>query len=145
MLDFFEVFAEKCKFDKIQRYKGLFLLNIVLLDINLSQISGSVIAYSIINIIAGKDCSFLLKQIKKINESKKDNGKDNLDAFYLLNNKEKIDELCELINVFSKGILKTEYNHVYKKFDCKKYEFISEKMGGSYININDNKNESYNS
>ena len=145
MLDFFEVFAEKCKFDKIQRYKGLFLLNIVLLDINLSQISGSVIAYSIINIIAGKDCSFLLKQIKKINESKKDNGKDNLDAFYLLNNKEKIDELCELINVFSKGILKTEYNHVYKKFDCKKYEFTSEKMGGSYININDNKNESYNS
>ena len=145
MLDFFEVFVEKCKLNTIQRYKGLFLLNIVLLDINLSQISGSVIAYSIINIIAEKDCSFLLKQIRKLNENKmKDNSKDNLDAFYLLNNKEKIDELCELINIFSKGILKTEYNHVYKKFDCKKYDFISEKMGGSYININD-KNESYNS
>ena len=145
MLDFFEVFAEKCKLDKIQRYKGLFLLNIVLLDINLSQISGSVIAYSIINIISGKDCSFLLKQIKKINENKKDNNKENLDAFYLLNNKEKIDELCELIIVFSKGILKTEYNHVYKKFDCKKYEFISEKMGGSYTNIKNDKSDSYNS
>ena len=79
----------------------------------------------------------------KLNESKKYNSKNNLDAFYLLNNKEKIDELCELINVFSKGILKTEYNHVFKKFDCKKYDFISEKMRGSYINIRDDKNDSY--
>jgi hypothetical protein len=146
MLDFFEVFGDKCKLDSVQRNKGLFLLNIVLLDINLSQISGSVIAYSIINIVTGKDCSFLLNKINKINENKKnDNNNENLDAFFLLNNKEKIDELCELIIVFSKGILKTEYNHVYKKFDCKKYEFISEKMGGSYTNIKNDKSDSYNS
>ena len=147
MLDFFEFFAEKCKLNKTQRYKGLFLLNIVLLDINLSQISGSVIAYSVINIIAEKDCSFLLKRINMIKENKKkDNSKDNLDAFFLLNNKDKINELCQLINVFSKGILKTEYNHVYKKFDCEKYEYISKKMGNySNVNIKDSINSSFNS
>ena len=145
MLDFFEVFAEKCKLDATKRNKGLFLLNIVLLDINLSQISGSVIAYSIINIIAEKDCSFLLKKINSINENNRnDNNKENLDAFFLLNNKDKINELCELINVFSKGILKTEYNHVYKKFDCDKYEYISKKMGDSSINIKESRNSSYN-
>ena len=129
MLDFFEVFADKCKLNNIQRNKGLYLLNIVLLDINLSQISGSVIAYSIINIVTGKDCIFLLETINKINKNnKKDNNNDNLDAFFLLNNKEKINELCELINIFVTGILETEYNHVYKKFDCEKYDFISKMM-----------------
>ena len=146
MLDFFEVFGDKCKLDSVQRNKGLFLLNIVLLDINLSQISGSVIAYSIINIVTGKDCSFLLNKINKINENKKnDNNNENLDAFFLLNNKEKIDELCELINVFSKGILKTEYNHVYKKFDCKKFDFISKMMGETNINTKESSNNSYHS
>ena len=146
MLDFFEVFGDKCKLDSVQRNKGLFLLNIVLLDINLSQISGSVIAYSIINIVTGKDCSFLLNKINKINENKKnDNNNENLDAFFLLNNKEKIDELCELINVFSKGILKTEYNHVYKKFDCKKFDFISKMMGETNINAKESSNNSYHS
>ena len=147
MLDFFEVFAEKCKLNYIQKNKGLFLLNIVLLDINLSQISGSVIAYSIINIITEKDCSFLLQKINQIDDNiKKDNNKkDNLDAFYLLNNKDKIKELSELINVFSKGILKTEYNHVFKKFDCEKFNFVSKIMND--VNVINKKgcNDSYNS
>ena len=143
MLDFFEVFAEKCELNNIQRNKGLFLLNIVLLDINLSQISGSVIAYSIINIITGNDCSFLLKKINRINETKKgENNKDNLDAFFLLNNKEKIDELCELIKVFSNGILNTEYNHVYKKFNCQKFNFVSTLMGEA---TKESSNNSFNS
>ena len=129
MLDFFEVFAEKSKLNVIERNKGLFLLNIVLLDINLSQISASVIAYSIISIVTGKDCSFLLKKINEIMGKKYENYKEKLDSFLLLNNKEKINELCELINVFSKGILKTEYNHVYKKYNSAKYDFVSKMMG----------------
>ena len=147
MLDFFEVFAEKIKLDQLQKNKGLFLLNIVLLDINLSQISGSVIAYSIINFISGKDCSFLLKKINQIynNVKKYKNKNDNLDAFYLLNNKEKIKELSELINVFSKGILKTEYNHVYKKFNCQKFDFVSKIMSDGNIISKESANESFNS
>ena len=144
MLDFFEVFAEKCKLNSVQKNKGLFLLNIVLLDINLSQISGSVIAYSIINIVTGKDCSFLLKKINQIIDKRNENNKENLDAFFLLNNKEKIDELCELINVFSKGILKTEYNHVYKKYNCKKFDFVS-KMMGETTDTKETENNSFNS
>jgi len=129
MLDFFEVFAEKCKLNSIQKNKGLYLLNIVLLDINLSQISGSVIAYSIINIVTRKDCSFLLKKINQVIDKRNEKNKENLDAFFLLNNKEKIDELCELITVFSKGILQTEYNHVYDKFNSKEFDFVSILMG----------------
>ena len=51
ILDFFEVFAEKGELNNDEKNLGLFLLNTVILDINLSQISGSVIAYAIINII----------------------------------------------------------------------------------------------
>ena len=141
MLDFFEVFAQKCKLNQEEKNKGLFLLNIVLLDINLSQISGSVIAYSIITIVTGKNCNFLLKKINQIIDKRNEKNKESLDSFFLLNNKEKIDELCELINVFSKGILKTEYNHVYKKYNCEKFGFVSKMMG----EINDDNKDTHNS
>ena len=141
MLDFFEVFAEKCKLNNMEIYKGLFLLNIILLDINLSQISGSVIAYSIVHIITGKDCSFLLKKINKF--FKKGYDKDNLDSFFLLNNEKKIEELCELIKIFSDGILKTEYNHVYKKFNSKKFAFVS-RFIGDLTNTMESSNNSFN-
>jgi hypothetical protein len=141
MLDFFEVFAEKCKLNKIEIYKGLFLLNIILLDINLSQISGSVIAYSIVHIITGQDCSFLLKKINKF--FKKGYDKDNLDSFFLLNNEKKIDELCELIKIFSDGILKTEYNHVYKKFNTQKFNYVSRYIS-DLTNTMESSNNSFN-
>ena len=141
MLDFFEVFAEKCQLNNIEINKGLFLLNIILLDINLSQISGSVIAYSIVHIVTGKDCSFLLKKINKY--FKKGYDKDNLDSFFLLNNEKKIDELCELIKIFSDGILKTEYNHVYKKFNSKKFDYVS-RLIGDLTNTMETSNNSFN-
>ena len=50
---------------------------------------------------------------------------DNLDAVSLMNNEEKMDELCNLIQVFAEGILKTEYNHISEKFNCQNNDYIS--------------------
>ena len=47
------------------------------------------------------------------------------DAFFLLNNEEKIKDLCDLIIVFSKGILRTEYISVFNKFNTEEFDFAA--------------------
>jgi len=114
----------------MQRNKGLFYLNINLLDVNLSLIVSNTITFYVINIIMGRDYSFLIKKINKIIENKK--GKI-LDTFFLLNNKEKIEELCELIKIFIEKI-----NHVYKKFNIEKFDFVSKCIVNLNTKSNDN-------
>ena len=128
VLDFFEVFAEKGQLNDGDKNRGLFLLNIVLLDINLSQISGSVIAYSVMRIIQGNVNNNKFKSlinILNIVNNSKNNSSENVDTFSLMNNEEKMEELCDLIQVFAEGILKTEYNHISIKFNCQNNDYIS--------------------
>ena len=127
VLDFFEIFAEKAKLNNEQKNLGLFLLNTILLDINLSQISGSVIAYAVIIIIKGfkkkNDCKNLIEVLNKVNN--KNANQENMDALSLMNNEEKMDELCNLIQVFAEGILNTEYNHISIKFNYENHNYLS--------------------
>ena len=132
MLDFFEIFCTKLKLDKKVKNQGLYLLNNILLDINLSQISGSVIAYSVINIITKNNVGSLTEKINEMNDKDKedesdieDENKRFFDAFFLLNNQEKINDLCDLIIVFSKGILRTEYINVFNKFNTEEFDFAA--------------------
>ena len=126
-LDFFEIFVEKAKLNNEQKNLGLFLFNTILLDINLSQISGSVIAYAVITIIKGvkkkNNCKYLIEILNKMNN--KYANQENIDALSLMNNEEKMDELCNLIHVFAEGILKTEYNHISIKFNYENHDYLS--------------------
>ena len=138
VLDFFEVLAEKSQLNNEQKNRGLFLLNTVLLDINLSQISGSVIAYAIVIIIKDNinnnyKCKNLIEILNPVYKKKKNNNKDNIDAFSLMNDEEKIEELCELILIFAEGILKTEYNHISIKFNCQNNDYIPKLKAHSSI------------
>ena len=129
VLDFFEILAEKSELNEDQKNRGLFLLNTILLDINLSQISGSVIAYAVVKIVQENNNKnnnkSLIEILNLVNKSKNKNNVDNLDAVSLMNNEEKMDELCNLIQVFAEGILKTEYNHISEKFNCQNNDYIS--------------------
>ena len=77
----------------------------------------------------------IFKKINKIIENKRG---ESIDTFYLLNNKERLDELCELIKMFTESILKTEYNHVYIKFNSEKFDFVSKGLGDLNKENNDN-------
>ena len=132
VLDFYEVLAEKSELNDDQKNRGLFLLNTILLDINLSQISGSVIAYAVIIIIQDNhNCKNLIEVLNSVNNKKKNMG--NLDALSLMNNEEKMAELCNLIKAFAEGILKTEYNHINEKFNCQKDDYITKLKAHSSI------------
>ena len=131
VLDFFEVLAAKSKLNEEQNKKGMFLLNIILLDVNLSQISGSVIAYAIVIIVQNEEnvnkSKNLIKILNSLFKKKNKNNDEYLDALSLMNNEEKMEELCNLIQVFAEGILKTEYNHIGLKFNCEKNEYLTKK------------------
>ena len=53
------------------------------------------------------------------------NKLENSESLCLMNNDEKMGELCHLIQIFAEGILKTEYNHVSEKFNCNKNDCIT--------------------
>ena len=128
ILDFFEVFAEKIQLNDDKKKRGLFLLNTILLAINLSQISGSVIAYAIIIILQDNNidkCKNLIEILKKKKKNYYKNKLENSESLCLMNNDEKMGELCHLIQIFAEGILKTEYNHVSEKFNCNKNDCIT--------------------
>ena len=63
--DFFEIFCVKCNFEKKRIEQGVYFLNAVLLDSNLLQVPGSIIAYAIVSLIQKKNCRFLLENIKR--------------------------------------------------------------------------------
>ena len=128
ILDFFEVFAEKIQLTDDKKKRGLFLLNTILLDINLSQISGSVIAYAIIIILQDNNidkCKNLIEILNLMTKNYYKNKLENSESLCLMNNDEKMGELCHLIQIFAEGILKTEYNHVSEKFNCNKNDCIT--------------------
>ena len=128
ILDFFEVFAEKIQLNDDKKKRGLFLLNTILLDINLSQISGSVIAYAIIIILQDNNidkCKNLIEILNLMTKNYYKNKLENSESLCLMNNDEKMGELCHLIQIFAEGILKTEYNHVSEKFNCNKNDCIT--------------------
>ena len=50
-----------------------------------------------------------------------------------MNNEEKMDELCNLIQVFAEGILKTEYNHIGVKFNFETNNYLKKKSTQSSI------------
>ena len=137
VLDFFEILVEKSQLNDDQKNRGMFLLNTILLDINLSQISGSVIAYAVVKIVQENinknNKKSLIEILNLVNKSKNKNNMDNLDALSLMNNEEKMEELCNLIQVFAEGILKTEYNHISEKFNCQNNDYISKLKAHSSI------------
>ena len=137
VLDFFEVLASKSKLNEEQNKKGLFLLNIILLDINLSQISGSVIAFAVVIIVQEEEninkSKNLIKVLNSLFNNRNENSDEYFDALNLMNNEEKMDELCNLIQVFAEGILKTEYNHIGVKFNFETNNYLKKKSTQSSI------------
>ena len=127
-LCFFELLAAKCKLDKIQYYKGLYLLNVILLDSNMLQIPPSLIAYSVITIISGNNCEGFFS---KLNDQYEVNGiMKKIKIIPVLKDSTLINSLCEFIKYSEKSFKESVYNSVINKFNTPGRYFVS-----SYISI----------
>ena len=129
ILDFFEIFSVICKLDKIQRCKGQYLLNIILLDCNMLRIPPSLLAFSIIKIITKRDMkSFIFNRVShiyKIFDKEKE-----IKALKILEDVNMINSICGYIQYIEEYIKLTNYDSVINKFNNENYYYVP-----SYPNI----------
>ena len=128
-LDFFEIFSIICKLDNVQKYKGLYLLNIILLDCHLLKIPSSLIAFSVIKMI----CKYNIKKYlvnKIIKKYKKGKNNKEIKMLKIINKNEIINSINEYIQYIERNIKLTNYDSVIKKFNTIKYYYAP-----SYTNI----------
>ena len=127
LLDFFEIFIIKNKVNKVKQCQGLYLLNTVLLDINIVQIPPSIVAYAVIYMISNKNINF-----NKINidytTSKGENKK--IKILNVMKDKEMVNCLCDFIKYIEKNIKDTSYNSPFVKFNTADNYYAS-----SYVNF----------
>ena len=106
--DFFEIFSVKCNFGKKNIEQGMYLLNAVLLDSNLLQVPGSIIAYAIVSLIKKKNCEFLFENIKReaLNEKIKE----------IFKHKKIFDNIKNIINFLGEKGKNKNYDGIEMKF-----------------------------
>ena len=126
LLDFYELFSIEVKLNKIQKAKGLYLLNFILLDSNLVQIPSSLIVFAVIYLISGKYIQF-----NKLKDEYMCNGKKKIiKIISILKDKQMINNLCGYIKYLYKADKNSNYNAPFNKFNTPNYYFIS-----SYLDI----------
>ena len=126
MLDFYEIFSIENKLNKFQQAKGLYLLNFILLDSNLTQIPSSLIAYVVISVASGKNI-----QLNKLSEYYVNNNeKKIIKILAILKDREIINNLCVYIKYLYKNNKNSTFNAPFNKFNSPNYYFIS-----SYLDI----------
>ena len=110
-IDFFEIFSVKCDLGKNSIEQGIYFLNAVLLDSNLLQVPGSIIAYAIVSIIKKKNCEFLFEKIKKdaLNEKIKE----------IFKHKKIFDNIKNIISYFGEKGKNKNYEGIEMKFSRK--------------------------
>jgi hypothetical protein len=129
ILDFFEIFSVMCKLDKIQRCKGQYLLNVILLDCNMLRIPPSLLAFSVIKIITKRDMKNYI--FNRVNNLYKffDREKE-IKALKILEDDNMINSICGYIQYIEEYIKLTNYDSVINKFNNENYYYVP-----SYPNI----------
>ena len=122
-LNFFEIFSVISKLDNIQIYKGLYLLNLIMLDYNIFKIPPSIIAFCVVKIINKKNINNIFKKIEyKYTEG--DKIKE-IKTIKILNDHNLIENICKYIRSFEKCIKLSNYDSVIKKFNTIKYYYAT--------------------
>jgi hypothetical protein len=122
MLNFFELLSIIYKLNNIQRNKGLYLLNIILLDCNLLRIPPSLIAFCVIKIIFKKNIRANILN-RMMNKYKSGNKYKEIKILKIIKDDNMINNICRYIQYIEKTIKISNYDSVLKKFNTMKYYF----------------------
>ena len=133
ILDFFEIFSSLYELDDKLKKKGINILFAILLNIDLSQMPSSIIAFSVIYLLIKKDFNIMINKIdglfynvdkwtdwsqKNYNDKKrKEVYSKYIDLISPLKKEKDIKEISDMILYFIENIPKSEYTNVAKKFE----------------------------
>ena len=128
ILDFFEIFAFLCNLSQIEIFQGNYILNVILLDVNMLQYNFSILAFCVCKIITKKDVDGViinfLEETKKKLVNEEDIKMYNVNIQKLKNEKD-LKEIIESIRILFKTVMKTHYVNAKNKFATQKFQAIS--------------------
>jgi hypothetical protein len=132
-LDFYEIFSSLYELDDKTKKKGISFLIGILLNVDLSQIPSSVIAFSILYLVYKKDFNMMMKKIDNLfynlhkwsdwnAKNYKDKEKNEIYSKYMkliepLKKEKNIKEISDMILLFMENIPKSEFINTIKKID----------------------------
>ena len=130
ILDFFQIFSTVCNLNPVEISQGLYIMNIILIDINMLKYKNSVLAFAVLEIIAKEkkinDLFLFLEEISEkaynINENR-----DNEAQILLreINKEINTNELSNEIKYLFRTILKTHYYNAKNKFNSQNFYAVS--------------------
>ena len=132
-LDFFEIFASLYNLDDKSKKKGINILFAILLNVDLSQMPSSLIAFSVIYIMVKKDFNLMMNKIDKLfynlykwsdwdkknfnDKEKNENYSNYMKLIGPLKNENDIKEVSDMILYFVENIPKSEFINIIKKIE----------------------------
>ena len=142
-LDFFEIFSSLYNIDDDTKKKGIDILIIILLNVDLSQIPSSVIAFSVLYLIMKKDFNTMMNKIDNLfynlykwsdwnQKNFNDKEKNETYSKYMklispLKKENDLKEISDMIIYFIENLPKNEFINISKKLENFKDSFLFEK------------------
>ena len=130
VVDFFQIYAAICNLNQVEISQGLYIMNIILIDINMLKYKNSILAFAVLHIITKenkiKDLFLFLEEINKkafeINRNKNNFAKILIDE---INKEFQSNEIEDEIRQLFKIILKTNYHNAKTKFNNQNFYAVS--------------------
>ena len=130
MLDFFQIYAFVCNLNPVEFSQGLYLMNVILIDINMLKYKNSLLAFAVLEIIAKENK--IKKLFKFLNEVNKkalyiNENKSNVCQIIIkeINKEFNNNELANEIKYLFRTILKTHYHNAKNKFNNQNFYGVS--------------------
>ena len=128
ILEFFEIFSYLCSMSQIEIFQGNYLLNIILMDVNMLEFNYSLLAFCVCKIVTKKNVDEVIINFLEETKKKLVNEED-IKMYYknieILKNEKKVKELVESIRLLFRTVMKTHYVNAKNKFATQKFQAIS--------------------
>jgi cyclin B len=120
MNDYYNIYCTILNFDEINTNKGLFLLNIVLVDYHIIKYPNFLVSLGVVKLIYKKNFVWLIKRIRFFFIKNKQ------DKFLAIISDEKnLDNVCDEIKKIYKKYLDNKYKNIEEKFSDEKYNSVA--------------------
>jgi hypothetical protein len=130
VLDFFQIYAAICNLNPVEVSQGLYIMNILLIDINMLKYKNSILAFAVLKLITkDENINKVILFIEDINKKAyKINGNKNNEAQILveeINKENTSNEIGVEIKYLFRTILKTHYHNAKNKFNSQIFHAVS--------------------
>ena len=120
MIDYYNIFTIILNLSEIEKNKGLYILNIILLDYYMLEYPNFILSLAVIKLIIKKSVNYIIVIMKdlliKTNESI---------CLNMLKDEKIIDNICDKIKELYKNYMEGIYKNIQDKFSEEKYSYVS--------------------